>query len=142
MAFVNEVISEADKSKYGAFNFKSPFTGDPVSPRKWAIDRERDAFLVSLGGRGGERSEIPAFFVLVWKGEVIRFDAFTKGRGDAQSGVEKWWNIFAISIPKHLESQREEILQLIREAIEVCGQHFDRAYVKAVHIGIAPVTVF
>ena len=142
MTFVNEAISGADKRKYDAFDFKSPFNGEPVPAWKWTIDRERDVFLVPLGGQGGEQSEIPAFFALVWNGEVIRFDAFTRGRGDGQTGVEKWWNIFDIRIPQNLEPKREEIIKLIKEAIDASGSGYRRDHVKSVHIGIEPVTVF
>lgn len=143
MAFVNETISEADKPKYEAYGFKSPFRNEVLPPWRWAIDRERDAFLVCLGGQGGGNSEIPMIYVLVWKGAVIRFHTFRKGRGDAQTGQEWWWNVLDISTPEHLKPKQAEIFQLIREALTECGTGgFDRTYVKTTHIGIYPETVF
>ena len=142
MAFVNEAISGADKSKYDAFNFKSPFNGEPVPAWKWTIDHERDVFLVWLGGQGGEQSEIPGFYVLVWKDQAIPFSAFSKGCGNYHTGIELWWNVFDIRIPQHMESKREEVIELVKEAIDAHGLEHRRDVVIAVHIGIAPVTVF
>lgn len=142
MPFVNETIAEVDRPKYEAYGFKSPFRNELVPSWRWAIDRERDVFLVSLGGQGAEHSEIPMIYRLVWKGEIIRFHAFSKGRGNAQIGVELWWNVVDIVIPEHLKPKQAEIYQLIREALEQCGQGFNRKYVKTSHIGIQPDTSF
>jgi hypothetical protein len=142
MPFVNETIAEADKAKYEAYGFKSPFRNEFVAPKKWVIDRERDVFLICLGGQGRERSEIPLIFVLVWKGEIIRFDTFYKGHGDPQAGQEFWWNVLDIVIPSLLKSKKTEIFQLIREALTEYGDGIDSKYVKATHIGISPETAF
>jgi hypothetical protein len=73
-------------------------------------------------------------FILVWKGEIIRFHTFSKGRGDSEIGVEMWWNVLNIVIPANLKSKQAEIYQLIRDALSECGRYFDGASVKATHI--------
>ena len=53
MAFINETLTEQDKAWFASFNFQSVFTRDLVPvPRKWTIDRERDAVLIGLEGQG------------------------------------------------------------------------------------------
>ncbi|MBU3104522.1 hypothetical protein [Clostridium gasigenes] len=64
MSFVNERILEADKEKFNYFNFKNSVTDEHLEPWKWTIDRERNIFLVGLGGQGYEHSEIPVFLLL------------------------------------------------------------------------------
>ena len=136
MAFTNETSPDADRPRYESFGFMSPFNGDLVPPSKWTIDRERDIFLVSLGGQGGEQSEIPEFFALVWKGSPIGFRAFHKGRGDYQSGAELWWKIFRVGVPKPVEGDRSKILDFIREAVDARGSGYRRDHVTAVNIEI------
>ena len=90
MAFVNEKITaEEDKALFNSFNFKNGVTDQPLKPWKWTIDRERSIFLVGLGGQGYEHSEIPEFFALVLKKDVIIIETFSGGSGDIEVGIEK-----------------------------------------------------
>lgn len=136
MSFVNEPIPDADKHKYDAFNFVSPFNREPVPAWKWTIDRKRDVFLVGLGGQGGEGSEIPAFFALVFEGHPVHFRSFTNGKGDYQSGIELWSHIFRISLPKEIESRKDEVLATLQEAVDAWGTGYKREHVIAIHIQI------
>jgi len=53
MAFVNEAVPEEQKSKFDPKVFFNPtqFNG-PIEMFRWTIDRERDVFLIRLGGGG------------------------------------------------------------------------------------------
>lgn len=142
MAFVNETLTEQDKAWFASFNFQSVFTRDLVPlPRKWTIDRERDAVLIGLEGQGYEGSDCPPIFmVLIWAGQVIRIHAYNRGEGSADRGTEKWWRLTYIGIPKALEAQTATVLQLIHEALDAQGTNFKRDIVKAMHIQLTTPT--
>lgn len=77
MAFSNEFIkSVQDIERYNSFNFVCPLDKKRKEPWKWTIDRERDVFLVDLGGQGRSRSEIPAFYAVVCQDVVALFEGF------------------------------------------------------------------
>jgi hypothetical protein len=135
MAFVNELINEEDKQKIDWTKFKAWTYSKPHRPWKWTIDRERDVFLVGLIGRGRENDH-PEVYALSWKGNVIRFEAESEGKGYFASGVDMFWKIFNIYIPPYLEGQRQEILSTIKEAIDAYGATYKREQVKSVHIEI------
>ena len=137
MAFVNETLTEQDQAWFATFNFRSVFsTRDPIpAPRKWTIDRDRDAVLISLEGQGAEGYDVPpTFMVLIWAGQIIHIQAYTRGEGSYERGSEEWWRLTYIGIPKALEAQAEMVLQLIREALDAQGTNYRRERVKAVHI--------
>ncbi|SBT04723.1 conserved hypothetical protein [Candidatus Accumulibacter aalborgensis] len=137
MAFVNETLTEQDKAWFATFNFRSVFsTRDPIpAPRKWTIDRDRDAVLISLEGQGAEGYDVPpTFMVLIWSGQVIRIQAYNRGEGNFWDGTEEWWRLTYIGIPKTLAPQAATVLQLIQEALDAQGTAHRRDIVKAVHI--------
>jgi hypothetical protein len=133
MAFVNELISEEDKQKIDWTKFKAwPFS-DSHRPWKWTVDRERDVFLVMLCGRGRE-GEHPEVYALSWKGHFIRFEAESGGKGMFSTGVDMFWKIIKIDIPEKLKHRREEILEILKEAIDAHGSVYEREQIKSVHI--------
>jgi hypothetical protein len=72
MAFVNEKISQADREWINSLGIISMSTGRTIITPNWVIDREREVFLVSIGGgQGFYTSEAPQFFALVWGKNVI-----------------------------------------------------------------------
>ncbi len=121
MAFVNERIPENDREYFNSFNLLSPFTDEPIFAREWTIDRERDAFLVGLAGQGTYESDIPMFYALVWKKNVIILDTYSKGEGNYSKGIEMWWKITKIKAPDTLIKNMEEMLELIKEAFDAFG---------------------
>jgi len=51
MAFIEEKItSEEDLAIFNSFNFINPVYDEPAKPNYWIIDRERNAFLLCVGG--------------------------------------------------------------------------------------------
>lgn len=135
MAFVNELISDEDKQKIDWTKFKAWSFSNPHRPWKWTIDRERDVFLVALEGRGPD-GERPETYALYWKGDVIRFEAERDGKGMFATGIDMFWKIFNACLPQQLEPQRQEILTVLREAIDAHGSIYEREQVKSVHIEI------
>lgn len=138
MGFVNESIAGKGLEQFLSYGFTSPVTGKPIPPYKWTIDRDRDVFLLSLGGQGGRLpSDIPLFLVLVWKGQVIRIEGNNWGKGDFFKDAETWWKITRLSIPKALEPESETVIALLKEALTERGMIHERDAVKAVHIDLA-----
>jgi hypothetical protein len=137
MAFVNETLTEQDKEWFASFQLESVFRKGELfeAPNRWTVDRDRDAFLVSLEGQGADGYDVPPqFLALFWQGLVIRIEAYTKGTGSYQAGTEKWWRVTQVLIPKILQDQGDEVLHLIRGALDARGTNFRRDVVKAVHI--------
>lgn len=129
MAFVNEIISEADQEMLKSYKFANPVTGEPVVPKRWTVDRERDIFLIGLGGRGAYVSEIPMFYTLVWKGKRIGLQTYRDAKGDYQSGTELWWKITKINVPESLKPQEKMLIELIKEVIDAYGSANKRDHV-------------
>lgn len=67
-------------------------------PRYLVIDRERDAFLAGLGGRG-HGVEIPDIFVFVWQGQVVKFHVFIINSPVDGQGVSHGVDIRAPGFP-------------------------------------------
>lgn len=122
MAFVNEAVPEEQKSKFDPkvfFDPKSPNT--PIRMFRWTIDRERDVFLIRLGG-GGREPEIPENFALSWKGNVVKFDGVQTAEGGSRAkNLVVDWHITNVRIPPALDAQREEVLKLLRDGLDAMG---------------------
>jgi len=116
MAFENEKISEVDRELFNSFNLKSPFTGEALQSRRWVIDREREAYLIALGGQGMYYSEVPMFYAFIWKNNVVKLETFENSKGDILSGYETKWKINRIEAPKSLLQDHEVLMNLIKEA--------------------------
>lgn len=133
MGFINERISEADKARINWSKFKAwPFS-TPSQPSWWTIDREKDVFLVMLEGRGPD-GERPETYALVWKGNVIRFEADVSGQGVGKFWETVFWKLRSVDIQAHLQQSKEEILDDLKAAIDAHGRFFDREHIKCVHI--------
>jgi hypothetical protein len=135
MAFVNELVPEEQKSKFDPKVFFNPtqFNG-PIEMFRWTIDRERDVFLIRLGG-GGREPEIPKLFALSWKGNVVKFDALIHSKGTKEVGLTVDWNVSNVHIPPQLEMEREEVLKLLKEGLDAMGSSIcDRNGVVAVNV--------
>ncbi|CAD6872413.1 hypothetical protein [Methylomonas fluvii] len=136
MAFVNETLTEQDKAWFASFNFQSEFSREPVPvPRKWTIDHENEAVLIVLEGQGADGYDVPPLFLtLIWKGTVVKIEAYNKGTGNFKTGTEEWWRVTEIRCPKILEVESSTVLQLIQEGLDALGSGHRRDVVKAVHI--------
>lgn len=119
MAFINEEISAEDKRKINLEKIKNIAGISKASELwLWTIDRERDVFLLYLLGGDTKR---PACYALILKDEIVTFNANLKGDGNRKTGVKVFWKVFNLRISQTLEVQREEIKQLICEALDTYG---------------------
>lgn len=139
MPFINELIPEADKARIDWSKFRAwPFS-DPHDPWKWTIDRENDVFFIGLEtGRWSEHQ--PSTFALSWKGHVVRIEAEDRGVGEFTTGVDMFWTISKVEIPPELRTHKEEVLDILRKAVDAYGSTYRREQVKSVHIDIVDST--
>lgn len=133
MAFVNEKIPSSDREWFNSFQLKDPFTRKLLESRSWTIDRERNAFLVGLGGQGIYDSDIPMYYALIWNNNIIYMDTFSAGNGNVSSGIEMFWKITKIEAPGNLLQDQDEMMALIKEAFDAKGFAGRRDCVTSVH---------
>ncbi|ASF47905.1 hypothetical protein [Methylovulum psychrotolerans] len=110
MAFANEYLTdEQERKKYGSAYV--------------TIDRERDAWLTRSGGGG----EMPKFVELHWKNEEIKMHAYDQAKKNAEGTYDIAWRVAKMRIPEKLERYRQDILEMVREALI---RHKDRGCIK------------
>ena len=132
MPFINEFVPEEEKSKIDWSKFKAWPHSNTYLPWKWTIDRDQDVFLVHLESTGRE-NERPETFALWWHGDVIRFEA--EGRSSpAHVKFDLHWKIFSLSIPPHLQPERQKIFETIQTAIDSYGALYQRDTVNQVFV--------
>jgi len=140
MTFVTERIPDSDLHRIDGEALLKRCSIRRMSDKfvEWTIDRERNAYLVPLGGGLGE---IPGVFGLVWNDAIISFQAVRELKlGMDKSGKEivLIWNIPTIVLPKSLHTQKDAIKQLIIDALDAYGLLSDRKGVDSVVINFAP----
>ena len=136
MAFVNEAVPDEQKSKFDPKVFFNPTQlNQPIRPYRWTIDRERDTFLIRLGG-GGREPEIPFLYALSLKGKVIKFEAVQSAKGNSKDGLIIDWCVTNVRTPPELEGELEGVQQMLREGLDAMGDRTCNRpdYVIAVNI--------
>jgi hypothetical protein len=137
MAFVNEFISEEDLQKhkleelwksYDAWSWRNG-RPDFFNP-EWVIDRERNAFLVRVlnwmeVGRSGRSEPTPKCTWILDIGghriEVVLFEVPGTWYSFTESPFRVEWNLVDILTPHENVASREEVLQMLRDALMVFG---------------------
>ena len=145
MAFKNELVPEEQKSKFDVKVFYNRMVSrdTPITFYRWVVDHERNAFVIGVGGGGpsqmgaGYSQLTPYYLVLSIKGQVIEFEATFDAEGDIKDkSVIETINVYKVQIPKELEKQKDEILDILKEALEAysgsTGMPYE--YVSAVHV--------
>jgi len=126
MAFKNEKISDHDREWVGRLvNYESIRAIAPDVHRFrapswiWTTDRERNAFLIDLGGGGSpdDTGRMP-FAVLVLDGQVIVLNLIKHWRGNISDGFDTAFEVHRLIVPAPLEPIRDEIKHLLCEALE------------------------
>lgn len=122
MAFVFEKVLEKDVPFFNSLGIKN-WTGNHqkeiiLGRTTWCIDREKKAFLMGLGGGRADEPHISVFW---WDGSEIRIEenSITKKSKNGKS-VSR---IFRMLIPQKSYDKRNEIAQLILEALMVIQEH-------------------
>jgi hypothetical protein len=135
MAFVNELIPEEQKAKF-PFPVSTRPDGSKPTLWKWTIDRERDAYLVLInaGGGGHVGTPLTEYYILNWRGELIRFVGEPQVSGTKETGQVLSWRVYSLVISSTLEERKEEVLQLIRDALDAMGLLYKRDRVVAVNV--------
>lgn len=129
MAFVNEKILEIDRELFNSFNLKSPFTRKPLEPFMWTADKEREIYLIGLGGQGFDEGDVPEYFALIWKRKKITIETFNGGSGSRSTGIEKWWRIIGIKVFESLIPEKDIMIDIIKEAFNAYGSRYSSNYV-------------
>jgi hypothetical protein len=116
MAFVNEYITTEDFEKYGLAEIDAQFLVGGTTRGDWTIDRERNIYLREVATGREEMSGISkwSFF---WKGDLLWFQRQGVAyRGKPGGPCWSHTKVTKFVIPSHLESNREEIYQDLRDA--------------------------
>ena len=121
MAFVHETGSAEDQQQVAelAKSLREDFL---PGYEEWAIDRERDAFLVCFSTGRLKEVDVPmARYALFWEGALIPFKVrqFGTAIDNDKSRCKETFEQFDIAVPESLSSKRKEVLGLIKEALTV-----------------------
>jgi hypothetical protein len=116
MAFVNEYVSAEEAKKYDLDGINKRFGKDPEIRYQWTIDRTKDVFLMWMK-RGREEFAGRQMFALWWKGEVLPVYTESEGSGRLDEKTTTIWHSAGIELPTELAWQREEIIQVLKEAL-------------------------
>jgi hypothetical protein len=139
--FINEDIPDPDLKNFDVSSLKNifgkPFKFEPFGKPKWTVDRERNAFLLYVGGGGGDHLGTPReeTHALWWNGDVASFTGDLIVTQD-ESGKVLTWDRPRLHLPDHLKSRRDEFLALVREALDAKGWGYDRACLNAVVVDL------
>lgn len=121
MAFKNERLTEQDKEFIASFKFTRPLgqiNELAEIPERWTADRERNIFLICLGGQGRRYSEEypPNYYHLIIGNAVISIEAMFQEVGSNAQGLKVTWKILIIDVSKELSYLKsEEIIKIIKE---------------------------
>ena len=137
MGFVNESIDTPERIReFDALNLVSPVTLKPPKRWRWAVDRDRGFYLVGLGGGF---SEIPHLYALVVPGGLIRIEGRESVSGRPSAGtVRVSWDITSVQIPRALALRADELMGVVREALEARGSYFEPGRAQSVDVKLPP----
>lgn len=117
MAFVNEYISAEDIVQYDIEGVLRRFSKHLIGRWSWTIDREREVVLMWIR-RGREEESDHVEFALWWHMQLIEVELITVEEGGSYSAKSYIrWGLETIKLPSSLESQRSEILEVLKEAL-------------------------
>lgn len=128
MAFVNEPVPEEQKEKFDITVFYHPKRSidKRISFYRWVVDRERDVFLIRLGGggqwEGGDMPKPREYLALGYKGQAVKFEALFQSEGSSKNGtLVEYIEVYNVQIPPTLKWHRGKIMALIEEALDAMG---------------------
>ena len=114
MAFVKELVSEADKELYQSFQMYD-YNHNTISGLKlytnWAVDRERKIYFTYVSGGALDQGEkIVIFMEISVEREQLE---------DSLRHIRSLCKIISIRAPKRFMQQQDEMIGLIKEALKV-----------------------
>ena len=137
MAFVNEFVSEEDIAKHGLDELKKKYNewswrqGRPSTfTHSWVIDRERDAFVMQLfawaeTGQSGRSQPTTkeTYLVHVHGREVLAVVDQVPGTWTSfsDSPFRITWNLIDIDMSAAPEVDRDQVVQLLKDALTAHG---------------------
>lgn len=122
MAFVYEIVPEKDYDFFDSMNLKNPFGQDYIYVTKyshWCADRERNIFLVPVGGK---LNDTPYFIDLWLNGRIIEIEAEEYGKR-INGKVIVGWKVVNIYIPYNMWDKRDSIVSVIEESLKELKQN-------------------
>lgn len=127
MGFITEKIPEDQRWKikdefFDTRNITGQEKSIAMRSLYWAINREKDVFLLYMGSLGGECRRNR--FGLIWKGQFTKFEAdaiITRG-DDEKHLVWKMGRIWPVA---ELREKRDELIKLAGEALIAYGYNFN-----------------
>lgn len=124
MAFIYEKLTEEDKGFFDSFGFFEPPLVSPFfqsgAPTHWVSDREREIYLVCLGGQGYrfDYEYPPTYYYLIWQGQLIKIETYRKGEGDMMEGKEIIYKLTRIIASENLSLTKNLLIETIMGVFE------------------------
>jgi hypothetical protein len=132
---VERISTPEQRVEFASFGFKRPGSNDPSDATHWIVDRDRGIFIASLGGGAFEQ---PNFFELVTRdGARASIEARMEAEGSVETGLEVWWYVGAVEVPKDHAAATADIRRWVVEALEKFGYHGDPSLSRQVHVELA-----
>ena len=134
MAFIYEVVPEKDYDFFKSMGIKNFWgNGDfSFSPEKtkWSANYEKNAYLINVGGG---HADVPHFHDFWWNGTIIRIETAGGGKGNYKTGVEIYWFVKKLIIPRKFMKNKSEIVEMVLDALKVDPDWCDMKYLKSIH---------
>ncbi len=118
MAFtIEHDFSQSEKERYRRYHKAQKLSHQFEKPSFWAVDRERDAYLAWIEGAGYKEAGHPRFYLFIWKGQSISVEVYQRIKCEKDGSETIYYKIVGISAPKDIQSQEQNMLELLKEAI-------------------------
>ena len=134
MGFVYEVVPEEDREFFKSMGLKNCWGTEEKILSKytdWCADRERNAYLIGIGGG---LHEMPYFYDFWWNGHIIRMEISEGGNGNYETGVDIIWIIEKLPIPKEIWEYKKEVMGMIEEAFSVNSSGCKKQFLKSISV--------
>ena len=134
MAFVIEELTEQDEEFIAGFQFKAPLGGGMADiSSKWAADRARGYYLVSLGGFGWRSYDTteypPSYYRLILENKVMEIAARFYHEGTSKTGVIMHWKLESIYVDETINIPEKKLLEIVHEAFVSYAKRFYSGHV-------------
>ncbi|MFG6417380.1 hypothetical protein ACG02S_26195 [Roseateles sp. DC23W] len=121
MTFVFEIIPESDRKKYGIADDSNFYR---AGESHWAIDREREIFLLRRARFGLEGPHDEAFWAFLWKGQIL--DVHIKNVDISQDEfgkiVDRRIVLGLCSLRNEPTPEISKVLPDLESALAACGE--------------------